>query len=138
MSVSQEFLAALEGWEARPVTEPDLCEPAVTTLEEQRRIRRMISNRESARRSRMRKQRHLEDLRGQLNQLRSENRELSNQLEAVAHYCGLFRRDNYRLRSESAVLMSRLTEIRRALLLPQLHRLTSLAVDETNFSSLIV
>ncbi|MQL89286.1 hypothetical protein Taro_021861 [Colocasia esculenta] len=80
--------------------------------EEERRLRRMISNRESARRSRMRKQRHLKDLRAQVDQLKSQNRELVDQLAAVTGHCLLFCRDNDRLRSEAAALRRRLVLFR--------------------------
>ncbi|CAH1450291.1 unnamed protein product [Lactuca virosa] len=48
---------------------------------DQRKRRRMISNRESARRSRMRKQKHMDDLMTQLSQLRKEN----NQVAELSH-----------------------------------------------------
>ncbi|KAG0490762.1 hypothetical protein HPP92_007625 [Vanilla planifolia] len=143
MSPCQEFLSPLEGWEARPAVEPGRDEPALT-LEEERRLRRMISNRESARRSRMRKQRHLEEMRSQVNRLMSENRILSNRIMTVTKYCLLFRQDNDRFRLESAILRSRLEQIRRAVLLRQLHRLNLPAplpvcgaVGEPNFSLIV-
>ncbi|XP_072988261.1 basic leucine zipper 4-like [Typha latifolia] len=106
---------------------------------EQRRLRRMISNRESARRSRMRKQRRLEELRTQLARLRSENRELTGRVGAVVQRCLLVRRDNDRIRSESAYLRRRLSEARRVLVLRQLHRLmmSSSSGFEQTLASLI-
>ncbi|XP_020591163.1 bZIP transcription factor 2-like [Phalaenopsis equestris] len=145
-----EFLAALEGWEPRPAVKPDPFGPAKTP-EEERRLRRMISNRLSARRSRMRKQRHLEDLRTHLNRLKSENRDLSNRLGAVVHYSLLLRGENDRLLSEAVALYNRLTEFEHVIRFRQFQRLSSLATaavcggfgpsaaaGEPNFSSLIV
>ncbi|XP_020582950.1 basic leucine zipper 4-like [Phalaenopsis equestris] len=124
MSVSQEFLAALEGWEARPPAETGWSGP-VMSPEEERRLKRMISNRESARRSRMRKQRHLDGLRNHLNRLKSENRELSNRIRTVVHNCQFFRLDNDRLRSELDFFRGRLAKIHRVLIYRQLQRLVS-------------
>lgn len=151
MSVSQEFLAALEGWEAQPVPEPDRSSPSPTmSAEEERRHKRMISNRESARRSRMRKQRHLEGLRNQLSRLKSENRELMNRIGTLVRHAQLFRLDSDRLGSESDQLRRRLAKIHRLLFYRQLQRLVSPssaalcggflsgAGGDPNFSSLIV
>lgn len=102
--------------------EPDL---AAVTPEERRRLRRMISNRESARRSRARKQRHLEELRAQAGLLRSGNRELIDQLGGLARRCLLLRRDNDRLRAEASALCRRLVELGRTVALHQLHRLAA-------------
>jgi cell shape-determining protein MreC len=44
---------------------------------ERRRKRRKESNRESARRSRLRKQQHLDDLTSQVKQLKDQNKQLS-------------------------------------------------------------
>nr|DAD41564.1 TPA_asm: hypothetical protein HUJ06_015887 [Nelumbo nucifera] len=88
--------------------------PSVLAVDE-RRQRRMKSNRESARRSRMRKQKHLEDLRNQVNRLRIENRDMTNRLGIVVHNCYLIRKDNDRLRLESVFLRQRLSDISRIL-----------------------
>lgn len=82
--------------------------------EERRRLRRMISNRESARRSRARKKRHLEGLRAQLCRLRASNRELAERLAGLAHRSLLVRRDNDGLLAEASALSWRLAKLRRA------------------------
>ncbi|KAJ8773304.1 hypothetical protein K2173_028481 [Erythroxylum novogranatense] len=78
---------------------------------DERKRRRMISNRESARRSRSRKQRHLENLTEQVNRLKEQNRDLKNWLATVQNHRYLLRRENYRLRSESIVLGARLSDL---------------------------
>ncbi|KAL5706679.1 hypothetical protein ACHQM5_024814 [Ranunculus cassubicifolius] len=92
---------------------------------DERKQRRMVSNRESARRSRMRKQRHLEDLRNQVNRMRLDNREVANRLELMNHHCHILKRDNDRLMSESSVLRQRLSDIRQILIFRHLQRLPS-------------
>ncbi|PKA65968.1 Ocs element-binding factor 1 [Apostasia shenzhenica] len=98
---------------------------AAADEDDQRRIRRMISNRESARRSRMRKQRHLEDLRSRVGWLRLENRALADRLAGASGQCAAFCQENGQLRLEAAALSRRLLEIRRILLLRQLQRLSA-------------
>ncbi|GLJ21823.1 hypothetical protein SUGI_0407750 [Cryptomeria japonica] len=51
---------------------------------EERKQKRMLSNRESAKRSRMKKQQHLDDLQAQLAQLRSENSVVLNKLNIAS------------------------------------------------------
>ncbi|CAL9100258.1 unnamed protein product [Musa acuminata var. zebrina] len=106
-------LTALDRLE--PVYAPPV-RTAASSAEEERRRRRMISNRESARRSRLRKQRQLEGLRLEANRLGSQNRGLADRLGALSYYAALFRRENARLRDESAALRQRLGDIRRAAL----------------------
>ncbi|XWS33461.1 hypothetical protein CRYUN_Cryun22dG0085000 [Craigia yunnanensis] len=92
---------------------------------EERKRRRMISNRESARRSRMRKQKHLENLRNQVKRLRIENRELTNRLRFVLYHCHRVRTDNDRLRSEYSMLRQKLSDLRQILLFRQLQQFSS-------------
>ncbi|KAK7307699.1 hypothetical protein VNO77_40992 [Canavalia gladiata] len=87
---------------------------------DERKRRRMISNRESARRSRMRKQRHLENLRNQVNLFRIENRELNNGLQFLHHHCNRVRTENHWLRSERTMLLQKLSYINQNLVLQPL------------------
>ncbi|KAL3525576.1 hypothetical protein ACH5RR_013948 [Cinchona calisaya] len=100
----------------------DTTKPTVGSVVDERKRRRMLSNRESARRSRVRKQKHLENLRNQVNRLRIGNRELMNRLRFVTHHCQLANTENDRLRSESAMLRQRLWDIRQVLLVRQLQQ----------------
>ncbi|KAJ0834534.1 putative transcription factor bZIP family [Helianthus annuus] len=71
---------------------------------DQREQRRMISNRESAKRSRMKKQKHLNDLMTQLSQLRSENNRVVSSIGMITqHYVSL--------EAENSVLAARVTEL---------------------------
>ncbi|KAG0477177.1 hypothetical protein HPP92_013579 [Vanilla planifolia] len=90
-----------------------------------RRLRRKISNRESARRSRMRKQRYLEDLRSRVGRLRHENSFLKSNLSTISGRCAAVLQDNKLLLAELATLRRRLSEIRRELFLRQIQRLAS-------------
>ncbi|PSR99931.1 BZIP transcription factor [Actinidia chinensis var. chinensis] len=76
---------------------------------EERKKRRMLSNRESARRSRWRKKRHLENLTSQVNHSRLENRELKNLLCLASHQCLVAKRETDRLMTESLLLQQRLS-----------------------------
>lgn len=92
------------------------------SVAEERKRRRMVSNRESARRSRMRKQKHLENLRNQLNQLRIQNRELTNRLRSFTYHSHMVNSDNEQLRSEAIILRRKLLEFRQILVFRQLQR----------------
>ncbi|KAK9284749.1 hypothetical protein L1049_023926 [Liquidambar formosana] len=93
--------------------------PSGSVIDERKR-RRMISNRESARRSRMRKQKHLENLRNQANRLRIQNRDLRNRLRLVLYHCHVERNYNEQLQSEYSTLQKRLAGIRQIMYLREL------------------
>ncbi|KAI3712997.1 hypothetical protein L1987_71567 [Smallanthus sonchifolius] len=100
---------------------PKTLSPEEFDAMEERKRRRMISNRESARRSRVRKQKHLENLRSQLNRLKAGNRDLMNRLRVVNLHGKLLRQENRRLVSESVMFQQKLRDIRHALHVRQLN-----------------
>lgn len=87
------------------------------TLEETRRLRRMKSNRESARRSRMRKRIHLEELKIQLDQLQAQNCDLRSHLGSVLNRYSLIRQENRRLQMEALLFKRRLDEAQTLILI---------------------
>ncbi|RWW30036.1 hypothetical protein GW17_00005412 [Ensete ventricosum] len=71
----------------------------------------MLSNRESARRSRMRKQKHMDDLKAQVSQLQKENSQILIALNITTqHYAGV-EAENSLLRTQLMELSSRLQSL---------------------------
>ncbi|CAN6583050.1 unnamed protein product [Malus baccata var. baccata] len=113
----QELLSLLQaGNSASPSSDGSNRE--VDTVDERKR-RRMTSNRESARRSRWRKKRHLEDLTSEVDRLKIENQELKNRLGLVAQKCHVLWRENDLMTSESLALRARLSDLYRILIAMQ-------------------
>ncbi|XP_010526918.1 PREDICTED: bZIP transcription factor 11-like [Tarenaya hassleriana] len=91
---------------------------------EQRKRKRMISNRESARRSRMRKQKLLDDLTAQVAQLRKENHQIVTSVSITTqHYLTV--------ESENAVLRAQLDELKNRL--DSLNDIIALANNNNGF-----
>ncbi len=80
-------------------------------LVDQRKRKRMISNRESARRSRMRKQKHLDDLMTQLSQLRKENNQIISSMRLTTQHYHKVEAENSILRAQVAELSHRLQSL---------------------------
>ncbi|KAF5443479.1 hypothetical protein F2P56_036033 [Juglans regia] len=78
---------------------------------DERKQRRMISNRESARRSRMRKQKHLDELWSQVVRLRTENHHLIDRLHHVTESHDEVLQENTRLKEEASDLRQMLTHL---------------------------
>ncbi|CAL9084653.1 unnamed protein product [Musa textilis] len=83
---------------------------------EQKKRKRMISNRESARRSRMRKQQHLDDLTAEANQLRKENSRLLTSLIFTTQQHVAVEAQNSVLRTRMVELTNRLQSLDEILL----------------------
>ncbi|XP_066317838.1 bZIP transcription factor 11-like [Miscanthus floridulus] len=83
-------------------------EEELRALMEQRRAKRMLSNRESARRSRMRKQRHLDELTAQAAHLRRENAHVATALGLTTQGLLAVDAENAVLRTQVAELAARL------------------------------
>ncbi|XP_041021276.1 basic leucine zipper 4-like [Juglans microcarpa x Juglans regia] len=82
---------------------------------DEKKLRRMKSNRESAQRSRWRKKRHLADLKDKANQLKMENQELKNQLGLALRQSHAIGENNQELIFESMTLRDKLSNLYRIL-----------------------
>lgn len=81
------------------------------SLINERKQRRMISNRESARRSRMRKQKHLDELWSQVVWLRNENHQLVDKLNHVSESHDRVVQENAQLKEEASELRQMLSDL---------------------------
>ncbi|NP_001287928.1 bZIP transcription factor [Cicer arietinum] len=86
-------------------------EEDLQVLMDQRKRKRMISNRESARRSRMRKQKHLDDLVSQVAKLRKENQEILTSVNITTQRCLSVEAENSVLRAQMTELSNRLESL---------------------------
>ncbi|XP_023518398.1 basic leucine zipper 4-like [Cucurbita pepo subsp. pepo] len=89
---------------------------------DERKRRRIESNRESARRSRMRKQKHLQNLSNLLNKLRVENKELSKRFRFTMYQANRIRSENDNLLTEHEILRRKLLYSRGELISRQFQR----------------
>ncbi|XP_057503445.1 bZIP transcription factor 44-like [Actinidia eriantha] len=78
---------------------------------DQRKRKRMISNRESARRSRMKKQKQLDDLTAQLAHFRSEKNHIVSSINVNTRLCLNMESENLILRAQVAELSNRLESL---------------------------
>lgn len=76
-----------------------------------RKRRRMVSNRESARRSRLRKQHHFDELRAQVAHLRAENGRILDQFNIASQHYAHIIEENGVLRSQALELSHKLQSL---------------------------
>ncbi|KGN48871.1 bZIP transcription factor 44 [Cucumis sativus] len=98
-------------------------------LEEERKRRRMQSNRESARRSRLRKQKHLDDLTNQVSRLRNHNNEMTTNMTVTMSLCISLEGENSILEAQILELTNRLKSLNNIIKL-----IESMEVLEKTFS----
>lgn len=84
-------------------------------LMEQRRAKRMLSNRESARRSRLRKQQHLDELVQEVARLKAENARVLGRANDIAGQYVRVEQENTVLRARAAELGDRLRSVNQVL-----------------------
>ncbi|KAE8694492.1 hypothetical protein F3Y22_tig00110783pilonHSYRG00349 [Hibiscus syriacus] len=77
----------------------------------ERKRKRKVSNREAARRSRVRKQKHLDDLMGQVSQLTNENHRILTSINIAAELYLNMEAENSVLRAQMAELSARLQSL---------------------------
>ncbi|KAM3687355.1 hypothetical protein ACB098_10G071700 [Castanea mollissima] len=82
---------------------------------DERKRKRMLSNRESARRSRMRKQKQLEDLTDEVTRLQLSNRDLVQKINAKERNYGAIESASNVLRAQHAELTDRLRSLNSVL-----------------------
>lgn len=82
---------------------------------DERKQRRRLSNRESARRSQLRKHNHLNELRAQVVRLRAENEETLKKFNITSQHCACITEENSLLRSEALELSHKLQELQHKL-----------------------
>jgi len=90
-------------------------EQQVIDVRDVRKHRRMLSNRESARRSRFRKQQHLDELRAQVDHLRAENGQILKKCNITSEHYAHIREENYLLRSHGLELGQKLQRLQHVL-----------------------
>ncbi|PIN15602.1 hypothetical protein CDL12_11746 [Handroanthus impetiginosus] len=78
---------------------------------DERKRKRKLSNRESARRSRMRKQQHLDELIVQVNQIQEENKKVRHMIDGATQRYLNFASENNVLRAQVAELTDRLRSL---------------------------
>lgn len=102
-SQAQEFNPQPSSFSSNNSTSDEADEHQLSLINE-RKHRRMISNRESARRSRMRKQKQLDELWSQVVWLRNENHQLMDKLNHVSESHDKAVQENAQLKKETSGL----------------------------------
>ncbi|XP_071693387.1 bZIP transcription factor 11-like [Rutidosis leptorrhynchoides] len=80
-------------------------------INNQRKRKRMLSNRESAKRSRMRKQKHLDDLTAEINQLKINKNEIATTMKLTTQQFVQVEAENSVLRAQICELSQRLNSL---------------------------
>ncbi|KAL0903177.1 hypothetical protein M5K25_027534 [Dendrobium thyrsiflorum] len=94
---------------------------------DERKRKRMLSNRESARRSRMKKQQHLDDMMNQISQFKEENDGILNQVNLISMKYSTLDAENSAMRSRVMELTEKLKFLNATL--KQVEEKSGMAMD---------
>ncbi|KAK9281246.1 hypothetical protein L1049_004142 [Liquidambar formosana] len=101
-------------------------DPRYAGIDERKR-KRMLSNRESAKRSRMRKQKHLDDMLGEATQFKNANSQIMQRINATTQLYVEAASENNILRAQVMELTDRLRSLNEVLLIAE--EVSGLAMD---------
>ncbi|MBA0842991.1 hypothetical protein Goarm_000219, partial [Gossypium armourianum] len=104
-------MGSLSGTSSGASTVTQVSEELQALLMEERKRKRKVSNRESARRSRMRKKKHLDDLTAELTQLREDNHQIILSLNITSQRYLHVEAENSVLRAQTNELSRRLQSL---------------------------
>ncbi|MBA0815540.1 hypothetical protein Gohar_000304 [Gossypium harknessii] len=104
-------MGSLSGTSSGASTVTQVSEELQALLMEERKRKRKVSNRESARRSRMRKKKHLDDLTAELTQLREDNHQILLSLNITSQRYLHVEAENSVLRAQTNELSCRLQSL---------------------------
>ncbi|KAJ6684464.1 BASIC LEUCINE ZIPPER 43-RELATED [Salix viminalis] len=126
-SQAQEF--SLQASCMGSISTSDEADEQHLSLINDRKQRRMVSNRESARRSRMRKQKHLDELWSQVVWFRNENQQILDKLNHVTECHDRVVQENVQLKEETSELRQMLTAMQLSSPYPSLKDLEEITCD---------
>ncbi|XWS62757.1 hypothetical protein CRYUN_Cryun06bG0038200 [Craigia yunnanensis] len=109
-------------------------EEDLQALMDERKRKRMISNRESARRSRMKKQKHLDDLMAQVTQLRKENHQIITRINITTQHYLNVEAENLVLRAQANELSHRLQSLNEIISLVNGSNCGNFDVEDTSLA----
>ena len=116
-------MASIRGGQASSGSDGD---PQIAVIDDKKR-KRMISNRESAKRSRMKKQQRLDELIAQVSQLQNENSQIMQRVNATTHLYATYASDNNVLKAQVVELTNRLRSLNEVLYIAE--EVSGLAMD---------
>jgi chromosome segregation ATPase len=105
-------------------------EEDLQVLMDQRKRKRKQSNRESARRSRMRKQKHMDDLMVEVERLRNENNEIMTRMNMTSQHYLKIEAENCVLRAQMIELNQRLQSLNDII---NIINTTTIPTNEVNY-----